>query len=276
MDYSNIGLNAQLNSVDSLSAKKDDFVSGNEFDATMDYGVITKRRLGTAIIGNAQLGTAIIGTANIGTLSFNEISGGTATLGGTLNGNGVLTVKDSGGTSRVLLDSSGITVTGGSITVVNDGGGTILDSKGIVGTTSFIFGGTVDTSLRQNFGTQYVNHDIANTSLSFILSRTNNVLLSSVVEAQFGSMSTGNASGNIPMNINGTNETFPMTMTDTRMYDGASAWTTSRRLTMAYQKVHQFSSGTHTVKLQENYSYSAGTPTFDIYKTSVNYLILGV
>lgn len=166
MDYSKVGLDPQLNSLN--RRKQNKFVSGNEFDATMDYGIITATRIGTAVIGSAQiqdaaignahLGTAIIGTANIGTLSFNEITGGTATLGGTLNGNGVLTVKDSGGTSRVLLDSSGITVTGGSITVENDSGGTIVDSAGIVSTVNFDSAQVTSNTERTTTGTDMADY----------------------------------------------------------------------------------------------------------------------
>ena len=86
-----------LNSTDSL-AEQNSFITGYSFDSNNDVGIIGKRNIKDASISNAKIGTAAIGTANIGTLSFNQISGGTATLGGINNGNGLLIIKDSTGT----------------------------------------------------------------------------------------------------------------------------------------------------------------------------------
>ena len=216
LDYSNLGLNAQLNSNDSLAAKEDKFVSGNEFDATMDRGVITATRLGSAAVGSANLatgavhsavladaavitskfgtasvtsdilanlavtagkiasnvvagthitgtaiagthiqnaaigtaqigvaaigaaaiqnlavgsaaigtaaiqavhlGTAIITDANVGTMTFNTISGGTANLGGTLSGNGVLQVSQQNGDRYFLANAGSVSFYGDSST----------------------------------------------------------------------------------------------------------------------------------------------------------------
>lgn len=109
--YKNLGLDSQLRK----ARNKPEFTSGNEFDATMDYSVITARRLGTAVIGNAQLGTAIIGTAQIGTLSFNEITGGTATLGGTLDGDGVFTLNNESGVQVIQMNKDGMVNTGRTV-----------------------------------------------------------------------------------------------------------------------------------------------------------------
>lgn len=45
-----------------------------------------------------------------GEITFTDISGGTATLGGAANGNGVLDVKDSTGTTKVKINNTGITL----------------------------------------------------------------------------------------------------------------------------------------------------------------------
>lgn len=216
-----MGLNSQLNSVDSLAAKEDKFISGNEFDANYDSGIITTPRLGSAVVGSAQiglgevhtqnladaavitskfgtnsvdstilqdlavtadkiaanivagthimgstiegtniaaaaigsaeiglaaigaaaiqnaaigsaaigtaaiqsvhLGTAIISDANVGTMTFNTISGGTANLGGTLNGNGLLQVKSQSGGTVIKLNSEGQEIIGRSLTFITGG-----------------------------------------------------------------------------------------------------------------------------------------------------------
>ena len=101
-DYTDLGLTSNFQSVNSLG-QNSVFVNGADFDLNQDRSIITKSKLGTGVIRSVNMGTAVIGTAQIGTLSFNEISGGTAILGGTLNGNGLIIVKSqSGGTTAVI------------------------------------------------------------------------------------------------------------------------------------------------------------------------------
>jgi len=113
--------------------------SAFEFDSQFEDGVIS----------NAKIRQATIGSAQIGTISFTQVSGGTATLGGTANGDGLLTVNNAGGTEVVRLDNTGITITAGTITnvqigTVNWSSGTIVNS--FIG-TSQITGGTVNPSV---------------------------------------------------------------------------------------------------------------------------------
>jgi hypothetical protein len=101
-------------------------IRGVDFDVNNDNGIvnslkikdasITTAKIADAAITSAKIGTAAIGTANIGTLSFSQISGGTAALGGTTNGDGILTVSNAGGTEVVRLDNTGITMTAGTLT----------------------------------------------------------------------------------------------------------------------------------------------------------------
>ena len=124
-DYTDLGLNANLRSLDSLAVRQRgafdtgyDFVTQNERGA-IARGFIDNAAVGTAeiidaSITNAKMATASIGTANIGTLSFNEISGGTANLGGTNDGNGLLSLKNSAGVEIVKLSNIGIGILGSS------------------------------------------------------------------------------------------------------------------------------------------------------------------
>lgn len=54
-------------------------------------------------------------------ITFNNISGGTATLGGANNGNGVVQVKNAAGTNIVLLNKDGITLADGAKLINADG-----------------------------------------------------------------------------------------------------------------------------------------------------------
>lgn len=120
------------------------FQGGLDFDAQTDRNIIDTAKIRDASITNAKIGTAAIGTANIGTLSFNQISGGTATIGGTANGDGVISVSNAGGTEVVRLDNTGLIVTAGTISSIAFASGTL--STGTI-TTSLFNLGTINTSV---------------------------------------------------------------------------------------------------------------------------------
>ena len=180
MDLRSIGLDSKFRSITSLS-NRGTFLRAIDFDSQNDRGAVTSVHLQDASINNAKLGTAVIGTANIGTLSFNEISGGTATFGGTTNGEGVVNVLDSGDVNRVTLNNSGITITDGKLTFVNSAGGTALDGSGIVSTISFPSDTVVNSTGYTTTSDTLV--DVTGSTLdSFSLSRTTRVLV--IVQAQ--------------------------------------------------------------------------------------------
>jgi hypothetical protein len=114
-------------------------MSAFEFDSQFEDGVISSAKIRQATIGSAQ----------IGQISFSQITGGTATLGGAGNGDGLLTVNNAGGTQVVRLDNTGIVITAGTISnvvvgTVNQTGGTITNA--VIG-TSQITGGTLTSAL---------------------------------------------------------------------------------------------------------------------------------
>ena len=100
-------LNEFLNAKDCLNTQEDS-TNSFQFDVNTERSTVGNVQLRNASISNAKMGTAVIGTANIGTLSFNEIYGGTATLGGTANGNGRLVMKNQSGNTIMVLDASGL------------------------------------------------------------------------------------------------------------------------------------------------------------------------
>jgi len=96
-----------------------------KFGYTNERGAVTGMFIQDASINNAKIGTAAIGTANIGTLTFNEIEGGTAILGGTANGNGLLQIKDASGSVIIQGDNLGHhyrDTSGGTLVEINASG----------------------------------------------------------------------------------------------------------------------------------------------------------
>lgn len=100
-NYEDIGLNSRLQSFDSLAVRRKQFKPIRDFESQVETAQITRGKLGTI---TADLITG-------GTMSFNYLSGGTASLGGTLDGDGVLVVNNSGGTELFKVDSSGVFMT---------------------------------------------------------------------------------------------------------------------------------------------------------------------
>jgi hypothetical protein len=83
------------------------------------------------------LNGAPIADAKIASIKWNKAQGGTATLGGEDNVNGVLTVKDAAGVEKVVIDKDGVVINDGVLSIKNDSGVTILDSLGLVGNVNF-------------------------------------------------------------------------------------------------------------------------------------------
>lgn len=115
------GFNEYFIATDSIASANRHEYSTYQWGTDTEGNIIGTRLIQDASINNAKIGTAAIGTANIGTLTFDVISGGTATFGGTLNGNGVVNVKNSAGSTVVLLNNAGIEVIEGDITLSNGG-----------------------------------------------------------------------------------------------------------------------------------------------------------
>lgn len=246
--------------------------TGYQFDTTSDRGMVRAVQIQDASITNAKIGTAAIGTANIGTLTFNEISGGTATLGGTSNGNGLLTVNNAAGTEVVKIDNTGIAINNGSLSIKNDTGVVFLDSKGIVGTASFDSGGTFNSSSR-SVGTN-VYTDVSNTEISFVLGRTQKVLIGVGAQVHMADMEGDSITSYfISLNLDGVNQSPDMTIRDTRLETPAVFSTDSRTYTISRTSIETLALGTHTLKLQHNISDTDDSGVIE--NTSLYYVVLG-
>lgn len=118
----------------------------------------------------------IIGNTKLKNISFNRASGGTITLGGAGNGNGVAIVKDSGGTTRVTINNSGINVTGGNISISNALGSTIVDANGLNSIGNFYSAQVLNASIGTTASTTYV--DVTGSNLpDLVLSRPTNAFI---------------------------------------------------------------------------------------------------
>ena len=174
-------------------------VSGFRFDWENEAGVISTSKIRNASIGSAQIGSAAITSANVGTLSFSQITGGTATLGGVADGNGLLTLKDSSDVEIVRLDNNGITISQGSIsnvavTTTTIESGTIAGA--MIGTSS-ITGGTITSAVikTSTIGTPAIT---GGTSTSAVI----NSATIGTPSMTGGSWNTGTLTGTVKLDVN--------------------------------------------------------------------------
>lgn len=272
-------LNQFLQPNDAPVTQNRNFVGGLDFNTRYDRDAVTAMNLknlsvttakiGSAAVGNAQLGTAVIGTAQIGTLSFNQITGGTATLGGTTNGNGLLNVKDASGSNIVTLDNSGIMVNNGSITIKNSGGTSIIDSSGLISTANFINGAYSATGVANFTGTSPT--DVTGGSLTFVLSRTSNVLTAISANVDFFPTPGGGGYGGIVyLTIDGTIQRRLQTILFEPSAD-SSGWECAQ--VASHTDIVTLAAGTHTLKMQA--STANNGQQFSLYDRSLIYIILG-
>lgn len=280
-DYSSLGLDQNLQPLNSpITNYGTGDISGMGFDSVLDRASITNSQIRNLSIDNAKIGTAAIGTANIGTLTFNEISGGTATLGGTANGDGVVSVQNAGGTEIVQINNQGIRVTGGSIVVINSTGGTVVDTSGVVSLTNFngansvaSFTGTIIQSFTD--GTAYT--DITGGSLQIVTARPVNVLF--LADGIFTMSITGTASTEarefFALNVGGSIQ--EQAIQTARIISGLPYGELNSFFSQSIHNYGTVAAGTTNVKLQVRHAkvLGAGTTGTDLWTYKLTYVILG-
>lgn len=172
-DYSDIGLNSRMQKINSLAVRSSGFQPDYIQDVRTDRNIITTPKVQDGAITSEK----------VGTISFNQAAGGTITLGGAGNGNGIIRVLNSSNVQKVTVSNSGIAVTDGNISIANTAGTTILDGSGLVSQANFpnayIFSDTDGTTTSSSYTA------VAGASLGpFVLSRATNVYVFSFIYGQ--------------------------------------------------------------------------------------------
>ncbi len=117
-DYTNLGLDSNLRPLNSPATNYGTaHVTGYGFNSNYERNTIT--------------------AMNIRDFSFSTGEGGTLTLGGAGNGNGVASIKNSGGTEIVRLDNTGIEINNGDISINSASGSVVIDSSGLNSISNF-------------------------------------------------------------------------------------------------------------------------------------------
>lgn len=235
--------------------------------------------------------------SRIKNFNFSSGTGGTLVLGGPGNGNGLMNVKNSIGTTIVQADNtglnvyntsgslitslnaSGLTIYRGNVTIQNANNTTILDTSGIVSTANFAADNVEDVTIRTTTSTSPT--DLPGSTLdTFVLSRA---VKAAVYVTVWGYNIAWLADASIMQvqcvdNIDGTLVAFPLYVNQqlTEVGGGGPPFTA-----FGYNIDYQFNSaaaivdlsaGTHTMKLQ---FYITGTGTAEVALYQLGYVILG-
>lgn len=283
-DYTDLGLNKNLRSIDSLgSATSRAFVRGSDFDIRNDRGIISSAKIKNLAVTTAKIDDLAVTSAKILNFSFNSGTGGTLTLGGAGNGNGVMLVKDSGGTTKVTADNTGITINDGKLTFLNTGGGTVLDGSGLVSSTNFVNEGLDDNTTFTTSSTTLV--DVTGAALaSLVVSRDVNALVYLVTYGRNEANSVIDSNGACEAQVH---DSFLGTLVVNNIFTGIPAtdisWGAGGTIISEVRRIQSqlttnlgivnIQAGTHTYKLQLR---ANTTGTANLFFYSFGYALLGI
>ncbi len=209
-----------------------------------------------------------VSNAKIDTIQFNKLYGGTAVLGGTANGNGYMEVKDASGGTIVQVNNNGITVTGGSISVTNSLGSSIMDASGLVSSNNFPKISTFYGSLTNITGTAYTT--LNNSSGTIVLLRDTNFIFSLVLILS-SSESVGNeCTGVTFISIGGVNVNSAAIF-----FGGNGSSGGQRNRTYSNTYFASLPAGTTVVSLQSRLENLSGTAKMTINEYTLSYMQLG-
>lgn len=258
------GFNQYFVASDSLAADNRQYEGSYEWNTKTGSNVIGTRSIQDASISNAKIGTAAIGTANIGTLTFGEIAGGTATFGGTANGDGIIIVRDEGGTEVGRWDKDGIEVKTLS-------GTTIIDGRGLVSSVNFAYDSEF-TGVLDAVGTTSTQTQLPGMTLTTPdFDRPVNALVFFTAQYDVGAVGAFQALSTYVITVNGTfqDQSFIIDLWD----DGnSSQYTTSTTHLMI-----QLPAGVNTIDVYRNVARTSGTATVTLTtrNRTLSYMVLG-
>ncbi len=233
-----------------------------------------KRMLKGEQVGTARIADAAITNAKIKDLTWDKARGGTATLGGLNNTDGILSVKDASNVEKVVLDKDGILINDGKIVIKNGNEESIVDESGIVSTNVFpvdeISGFPYTTFSNSSYST------ISGTeTISFSLSRDTRALILVSIIAASAQISSGDCTGR---NLYRVYSDLDGGLTDF-MYDSFLISSTNVReniISKTYSKsdIVTLSAGDHNINLQSMIDFNTNmNTTLDAYNLSI--ILLG-
>lgn len=231
----------------------------------------------------AMLQGAPISNAKIRNLTWDKAVGGTAKLGGSANGNGVLEVYDDTDDLKVTVDKDGIYIRDGVIVIENDDAIATIDSKGLVSTANFTAGesqAAFTGSVLETITSPTTYADITGATLSFTLDRDASVLIvaDAMLNIVFSSASSIWIRGFLGLDVNGS--IVEQAVQEARKGTALGADDFYGEPNTIYsQSLHfydEFAAGTHDIALQWKFAEVSGSGAdFALWSYRLTYIILG-
>lgn len=215
-------------------------------------------------VGTARIADAAITNAKIKDLTWDKAQGGTATLGGLANVNGVLEIKDDVNTQIGKWDKDGILIKDGKLEIRNDNDTISIDPKGIVSTANFAKSDVANGSLNQVITSDVSYTDITNATLTFTLDRPTTILFIADFNAYLIE-SVGNTASSLTW-------IFLDNVSQVPMYFNSG---NTSAVPIGSHLIKEVAAGTHTVKLSSILFNKTGNPTLTIMSFKLSYLLLG-
>jgi hypothetical protein len=226
---------------------------GYLWDTTADRGMIH----------SMQIQNASIGTAKIQAFNFNQGTGGTLTLGGTTNGNGVLQINNSSGSALITADNSGLTIKANN-------GTTIIDNIGIISQSNFKSDTKIDTNTHKTTSTSYVDVT-GGTLVPLVITRPTKVLMYLDVNG-YNDNNPNDISHFCVFNLtDGTTDHISQAIIGQYLIQGGTAigFTSQEQVQIV---ITNFNAGTYNLKVQQM-AYNGGTCTLNYLR--IGYVVLG-
>lgn len=221
-----------------------------------------------------------ISSARIKNLRWDKGQGGSLTLGGLNDVNGVLSLLNAAGDEKILLDKDGILIRDGNIIIENEDSTTILDQTGLVSSANFPTAEINDNTIRTTVSTSYV--DVPGSSFDpFTLERSTRVLLLVTLSGYNINWLVNGSTMSVSMysSISGNLLSFPvfiehrLTQVDASFdLENADLYFSADYQTKSIVAITTLPAGTHNLKLQFKV---VGTGTAEIGAYIAGYIVLG-
>lgn len=224
-------------------------------------------------INTVRIADAAITNAKIDTLTWDKAQGGTATLGGAANVDGVLTVLDASAAEKVRIDKDGLLINSGKLVIKNDSETISIDAKGIISTANFVQTNSANGTLNQSIsGTSET--DVTGATLSFTLDRSKSVLFL-FNTSNYLVQSVGNT-GNFTVRLRVESPAGSGTYVEvSRTINTGLSVTDGQGHTYSSFYINGLASGSRTVKLTGQLESTTGSPSATVLAYQLSYLILG-
>ena len=209
-----------------------------------------------------------------GLVRSGSLISGIITVGGEGNGDGYISVLDETRTERVLIDSAGVYIFDGKVTIENSDGAASFDASGLISTTNVTSGNTNASPTTAFTTATYV--DISGSSMTFTLARSARVLiLLTVHSSQAQTNATLDMSGRVfyTVDLNGSDQN-PDIVIDAIYNEVDGDRDNVIRSTYTTTMLKTFPSGSNTIKAKYKID-TAVNITATLHKWDLTYILLG-